>query len=125
MIEADSRIPGFLAVPGGRQHGSGRVPEADDGGDEPEDDSDRNDPATPAAAVVQPDSQREKITRGEAMLMANCGIQTIKPHSFICAASLSTLLYSMKRILSSKIISQKRKSVKKFSEGISDIREQM
>ena len=64
MIEADSRIPGFLAVSGGCQHGSGRVPEANDGGDEPENDSNRNDPATPAAAVVQPDSQREKNHQG-------------------------------------------------------------
>ena len=91
-------------------------------------------PKTIPTAMTQPPQPQllcsqtanaRKITRGEAMLMANCGIYTIKPHSFMCAASLSTLLYSMKRILSSKIISQKRKSVKKFSEGISDIREQM
>ena len=59
-VEADAGVPGLLFVPGGFQHGPCRVPETDARGEQTAENSGGNDPAAPAAMILQPDSKHDK-----------------------------------------------------------------
>ena len=64
-VEAYTGIAGFLLVARRGQHGPYGIPKADGCGDKTAYNSGGYDPAAPAAAVPEPDSQHDKTDQGE------------------------------------------------------------
>lgn len=105
-VEAYTGNAGFLLVARRGQHGPYGIPKADGCGNKTAYDSGGYDPAAPAAAVPEPDSQHKEQNQGEYNADGKLGNPNQQTPFFHGSPSLCLSLYRIAGVVSSKIIDQ-------------------